>query len=182
MSEAISAEELSKEAQRAYNSKDYLSAAKSYQAAARSHQQNQDQLAAAELLNNACVAYLQAGEPEPAFECAQGTDQTFAEAGDLRRQAIAIGNLGSVYEARGEYESAAEAYQSSVELLEKIDDHELLPEVLKSLSSVQLRQGQQIEALASMQAGLDKMGKSGIKHKLIQKLLQTPFKIFNRTA
>ena len=132
MVETISPSDLRKAAERDYKQKDYLSAAKSYQVAAECYSQPGEQLTPAELFNNACVAYLQAGEPEAAFQAALDTDITFSEAGDTLRQAIALGNQAAAYEALGQLESAAEAYETSSELLKVIDDQELRSVVMQS--------------------------------------------------
>lgn len=182
MEEAFSARELTLEAERAYKANDFLGAAKSYQAAAQCCSQSQDQLTAAEMLNNASVAYLQADEPEIALEITLGTDEVFAAAGDKRRQAIALGNQGSAFEALGKLEDAAEAYQASADLLMEIDDRELRPAVMQSLSAVQLRLGKQMEALATMGAGLDQVENPGIKQKILQKILRSPLSLFNRLS
>jgi tetratricopeptide (TPR) repeat protein len=182
MVETYSPEELKKEAERAYKKKGFLAAAKGYQAAAEGFTQKDAQLEAAEMLNNASVAYLQAEQPESALDAALDTDQTFAAAGDQRRQAIALGNQAAAYEALDELDSAAEAYQSSSELLKEIGDQELRPSVMQSLSAVQLRQGQQMEALVTMQAGLEEIENPGIKQKLLKKVLRSPFSYFNRLS
>jgi hypothetical protein len=104
----------------------------------------------------------------------------FADAGDLRRQAIALGNQAAAYEALGELEAAAGAYQESSRLLKEIGDHELRPAVMQSLSAVQLRLGQQMDALVTMQAGLEEIEKPNLKQKLVKKILRSPFSYFNR--
>ena len=180
MGEAITIEQLKNEADRAYNSKDYLAAAKSYSAAADGYAQIDEQLQAAEMHNNASVAYLQANQPGEALESAQDTDQVFADAGDLRRQAIALGNQAAAYEALDQLEAAAKAYQESSNLLKEIGDHDLRPTVMQSLSAVQLRLGQQMDALVTMQAGLEEIEKPNLKQKLVKKILRSPFNYFNR--
>jgi len=69
-----------------------------------------------------------------------------------------------------------------LELLKEIGDQELRPMVMKSLSAVQLRLGQQMEALVTMQAGLDDVENPGLKQKLIKKVLRSPFSYFNRLS
>ena len=182
MEETFSPQELKKDGERAYKKKDYLSAAKAFQAAAEGYSQNGAQLEAAEMLNNASVAYLQADQPKSALEAALDTDETFAAAEDLRRQAIALGNQAAANEALDELDAAAQAYQKSAELLKEIGDHELRPTVMQSLSAVQLRQGQQMEALVTMQAGLDEVENPGIKQKLLKKVLRSPFSYLNRLS
>ena len=180
MGEAITIEQLKKEAERAYQSKDYLAAAQAFNAAADGYSQLGDGIQAAEMHNNASVAYLQADQPEKALESALDTDQVFAEAGDSRRQAIALGNQAAAYEALGQMEAAARAYQASAELLKEIGDHELRPTVMQSLSAVQLRLGQQMDALVTMQAGLEEIEKPNLKQKMVKKILRSPFSYFNR--
>ena len=182
MVKAISPGELKQEAERAYKKKNYHTAAKSFQAAAEGYTQIGEPLEAAEMLNNASVAYLQAKQPESALETALNTDEIFAAANDKRRQAIALGNQAAAYEALSQLETAADAYQVSSELLKEIGDKELRPIVMQSLSAVQLRLGQQMEALVTMQAGLDEIENPGLKQRLIKKVLRSPFSYFNRLS
>ena len=79
-------------------------------------------------------------------------------------------------------DSAVRAYQDSSELLKEIGDQELRPTVMHSLSAVQLRQGQQMEALFTMQAGLDEIENPGIKQKILKKVLRSPLSYFNRLS
>ncbi len=182
MVETISPGELKQEAKRAFKNKNYLAAAKAFQAAAEGYTQIGDQLEAAEMLNNASVAYLQGEKPESALENALNTDKTFAAAGDPRRQAIALGNQAAAFEALDQLDSAAQAYQASSDLLKEIGDQELHPAVMQSLSAVQLRQGRQMDALATMQSGLEQIENPGLKQKLLKKVLRSPFRYFNRLS
>ena len=182
MGEAITAGELTKEAKKAYHQEDFLAAAKAYQAASQSYSQGNDYLSAAEMSNNASVAFLRAEKPDSALQTALETDQVFAEAGDLRRQAIALANQAAAYEAMGKLVEAEQAYQSSAELLKQIGDQELRPTLLKSLSAVQLRLGNRMEAVATMRSGLDQTENPGIIQKLVYKIFKTPFDYFNRLS
>ena len=132
------------------------------------------------MYNNASVAYLKGDQPEEALQSALDTDQVFAEAGDLRSQAISLGNQAAAYEALGQLENAAKAYQASADLLKEIGDHELRPIVMQSLSALQLRMGQKMEALVTMQAGLEEIEKSSLKQKLAKKILRSPFSYLHR--
>lgn len=180
MGETITAVELSREAKKAYQQEDYLTAAQAYQAASQSYTQSHEPLLAAEMSNNASVAYLQANKPESALKYALQTDEVFAEAGDLRRQAIALANQAAAYEALDQFPEAELAYQSSADLLKPLNEQELRPVVLKSLSAVQLRLGKQMEAISTMQSGLDQVEKPGIIQKLMRRILNIPFNYFNQ--
>jgi tetratricopeptide (TPR) repeat protein len=170
------------EAKNAYLRKDFSAAADAYQAAAASFSSKGDELSAAEMKNNASVAYLQAGNAELALDSALITDQVFASVGDTRRQAIALGNQAAAYEALGQLEAAAKAYESSSDLLKLIGDKELRPTVMRSLSSIQLRLGRQMEALVTMQAGLNQIENPSLMQRLMKKIIQSPFNYFNRSS
>lgn len=180
MVEAVSTEEFINEAQNAYKRKDFHTAAGAYQAAAANFSARGIQTSAAEMKNNASVAFLQSGDAESALRIALNTDQVFAETGDTRRQAIALGNQAAAYEALGQLEAAARAYETSAELLKMIGDQELRPVVMQSLSSIQLRLGRQMDALVTMRAGLDQIEKPNLKQRIMKKIFQSPFNYFNR--
>lgn len=180
MGNVTNPEDLKHEADHAYEQKDYASAAQAFLAAADGYLQAQDQYSAAEMKNNASVAYLMGNQPQLALESALETDQVFIAAGDVKRQAIAVVNQAAAYEALGQLEQALEGYQSAADLLKEIDDQELRPSVMQALSAVQLRLGQKMDALVSMQAGLEAVEKPSLKQKLVKKILQSPFSYFNR--
>ena len=71
---------------------------------------------------------------------------------------------------------AIELYQQSSDLLKSIDDKELRVYVLKCLSALQVRTGDQLQAMASMEAALQIQKKLTPKEKFLKKLLGIPFK------
>ena len=76
----------------AFANKKYDEAASSFSEAASAYEALDDPLNAAEMKNNLSVALLQAGKAQEAYDAAAGTDEVFAQAGDLKRQAMAFGN------------------------------------------------------------------------------------------
>jgi hypothetical protein len=72
----------------------------------------------AELLNNCGVAYLRIGNGKSALQAIEATPATFAAAGDVRRQGLALGNLGDALEAVGRKQEAADVFMQSADLLE----------------------------------------------------------------
>lgn len=178
MSETLSPIQLAKESQKAYKRGEYLKSAQGFQAAAEGYQAIGNHLEAAEMLNNSSVAYIQAGDADSALIAVEGTAETFAAAGDLRRQGMALGNLGTALEASERLEEALEAYQQSSELLKLAGESNLRANVMQSLSALQLRTGHQLEALATMQTGLESLEKPNPQQRALKKLLQMPFKLF----
>jgi tetratricopeptide (TPR) repeat protein len=176
MASAITPKQIADQAQSEYRQKKYMEAANTYLAAARVYQDNGDTLSSAEMLNNASVSHLQADDPQAALDAVSGTAEIFAEAGDLRRQGLALGNLGSALEALDRLEEAAQMYQRSGEILQEAGEHQLRANVMQSLSALQLRTGRQLEALVSMQSGLETIERPNPKQRFLKKLLRVPYK------
>jgi len=180
MSEALSVENLAKEAKATYQRGDYLEAAKKFEAARHAYEAANDVLNAAEMGNNASVAFLQANEAEMAYKSVEGTSEIFSQAGDLRRQGMALGNLASALEALDRNEEAMEIYQQSAAVFEQAGEDQLRATVLQSLSMLQFRSGKQLQALASMQNGLDGVKQPTIKQSFLKKLLRIPVDVATR--
>ena len=180
MSDAVSPEKLTKEGKSAYQNGDYQAAAQAFEAAQQAYLSQGDKLTAAELANNCSVAYLQAGDGQAALKAVEGTDAIFAEAGDLRRQGMALGNLASALEAIDRTEEAVEAYLQSASVLEQAGEDQLRANVMHSLSMLQFRSGKQLQALASMQSGLEGVKRPSPKQSLLKKLINIPVDMLTR--
>jgi tetratricopeptide (TPR) repeat protein len=174
--EIMDPKQLADEGQAAYNRADYLSAAQLYKAAADSHNSADQKLLASEMSNNCSVAYLKAGKPEKALEAVSGTDQLFAENGDVLRQAMALGNRAAALEGLNQLEEAMAAYQQSADLLNSLGEAELRAYVLQAMSAIQLRRGQYLEAYTTMGTGVMGLDKPNLTQKLLRSLMQLPFK------
>lgn len=180
MDETATPKELEGKAKAAYRREEYSEAARIYEAAAQAYQAGDDEVTAAEMLNNACVAYLQAEAPQEALRSVTGTPQVFEAQGDLRNYGLALGNLGTALDELGRFEEAADAYVQSAEALQQAGETDLRLHVLKSLSSLQMRSGKQIQALITMQSGLEGIEKPTIKQKALKRILRLPFDYLNR--
>jgi len=167
-----------KQAQTAYQKGDYQQAADLFQAAALAYQAQGQPAMAAEMANNQSVALLQAGEAQAALDAATGTDVVFEGEGDRLKKAMAIGNQAAALDALGRLEEAEEHYQHCAELLFKLGEEQMRAQVMQALSSLQLRSGRQLEALASMQAGLDTLERPTMRQRFLKRLLSIPKKIF----
>ena len=181
MSETISPNQLVKEAKKAYEMGSFVESAHAFEAAAQAFLSSGDELMASEMRNNSSVAFLQAGEAEAALQAVEGTAEIFAQADDTRRQGMALGNLGAALEALSRVGESMEAYLQSAELLKQAGEADLRMHVMRSLSALQLRSGLQIEALATMQAGLEGVEKPSPKQRLLKRLLNIPSKLLNKS-
>ena len=174
--EIIGPQQLAEEAQAEYNQGEYLSAAKLYKAAADGYLSVGDELLAAEMANNCSVSFLKGGKAESALQAVADTDKVFASKGDVLRQAMALGNQAAALEGLKKLENAVILYGQSAELLKQLGESELRAYVLQSISSIQLRRGQYLEAYGTMGEGVMGLDKPGLKQKLLKSLMQLPFK------
>lgn len=180
MVKATTPQQLSKEGKAAYQKSDYLEAAQAFEAAQAGFEAAGEKLDAAEAANNASVAYLQNGDGEAALRSVQGSAAIFAEAGDLRRQGMALANQGAALEALERNEDALQAYEQAAKILEQAGEDQLRVQVMQSVSMLQLNMGRQLQALASMQAGLEGVRRPTPKQAMLKRLLQIPIEMVTR--
>jgi tetratricopeptide (TPR) repeat protein len=162
-----------------YQAGNYPAALDAFSTAKDAYLTNGDLLAAAEMQNNICLVQLKLGDPQAGWAAVAKTDEVFSKAGDLRRQALALGNQAAALDALGKREQAVEKYQACSDLLKQVGDKENRAAVLQSLSQLQLRMGRQLEAMATMQIALDNKPKLSFKERFLDKLLKVPFRFFN---
>ncbi len=167
-------------AKTAYEDEDYPRAAELYKAVENEFASSGDSLSAAEMANNRSVALLKAGDARGALQAVEGTEAIFFQANDVKRQAMALANKAAALDALKQFPKALELYEQSSELLKQIGENELRAYVLKSISSIQLRQGKQLEAIVSMQASLDNKPNPGVKDRFMKRLIQQVFKLLSR--
>ena len=131
----------------------------------------------AEMANNCCVAFLQAGEPQAALDAVSGADVVFRITGDPKRQAMSLGNKGAALEALGHLEEAEQIYWEAAEIFSELGESELRLPLMQSISAIQLRTGRQLQAVASMYAGVENIKKPTIKQRFLRHLLRIPLDI-----
>lgn len=180
MKDKHDADQYAKDGAQAYQRKDYSTAASAFQSASQAFAVLGDQFGAAEMANNQSVALLQNGEAQAALDAVAGTELIFARAGDVLHQAMALGNAAAALEALDRLEESLELYTQCADLLKEIGETQVRADVMQSLSALQLRLGRRLQAIATMQAGLDGLEKPSIKQRVARKLLETPFKLMNR--
>ena len=139
-----------------------------------------DPLAEAEAANNLSVALLQAGRPDEALRAVEGSPEAFDRLGDSARAAQALGNLASALEACGDLVAAEGAYTQALQRFTELDDREAQATILSSLSQLQLKRGRPIDALTTMQAGLERKPRRGLRDRWVQRLLALPSRLLGR--
>ncbi len=179
MNEVLSPRQITREAKSAYRAGDYAAAAQSFEAARQGYLSADDIVMAAEMANNCSVSLLQAGDKDGALTAVEGTETVFLEAGDRKRQAMALGNQAAALEALDRLEKAEQAYWKSAEILKEIGEKDLRLSVMQSISALQLRTGRQLQAIASMYAGVENIDKPTPKQRFLKRLLGIPMQLLN---
>lgn len=172
--------ESSKAGNSSYKKGEYIKAAQHFEDAAQGFDVHEKTSEAAEMRNNQSVALLQAGDANEALQAAVGTDGIFANAAETRLQAMALGNIAAALDELDRYEEAEETYLRSAKIFDNIGEDKLRANVMQSLSKLQLRTGRQLQALATMQSGVDEIKRPNLRQRMLKKLLKTPLKLLNR--
>jgi tetratricopeptide (TPR) repeat protein len=158
----------------------FADAAEAFRVVQEGHGAAHDPSAAAEAANNRSVALLQAGRPEEARRAVMGTPEIFDLAGDAARAAQAVGNLATAAEACGDQAEAEGGYREAARRFAELGDAESQALVLASLSQLQLTRGRPLEALSTMQAGLERRPRRGLRDRWLQQLLKLPSRLLGR--
>jgi tetratricopeptide (TPR) repeat protein len=124
-----------------YEKGNYSIAADLFSQAAQAYASAQDELNAAEMKNNQSVALLQAGKAKDALQATEGTEEIFENAGDLRRQAVAIGNRAAALEGLKKWKDALAEYDRAASLFEQAGAGDMHSVVRKAAANLNLKRG-----------------------------------------
>jgi tetratricopeptide (TPR) repeat protein len=164
--------QLDAQGKRAFQNKKFIEAADLFQQAAKGYTLGRAGLLAAEMMNNASVAFLQAGKAHEALEAAQGTDEIFASANDIKRQAIALGNQAAALEELAKHDEAIEKYEQSANLFNQIGEGDLRAMVLKSSAAIKLKTGKITDSAFRMIGSLEAKNNPSFFERILKFLLR----------
>ena len=167
-------------AKSAFEQGDFEAAVNGFTAARDEYHQAGELLMATEMANNLSVALLQLGRPEESLAQVRGTPQVFLEAEDTNRAATALGNLASALEATGDLEGAESALEESIRLFKEVGEKDHLLHAARALSQLQLRRGQPLEAVSSMQTGLEGQARLSLRSRVLRSILSIPSRLLGR--
>ena len=176
------ASSLSDKAFAAYRKKDFTTASEVFSECIHLLDDQQDALAAAEMRNNLSVVLLELKKAHESLKMVEGTDLVFAAAGDIRRQAMALGNIGTAQQALGLLSEALTSFEQSAELFKQTNEKEMRSITLKKIADLQLKTGKQFQALASLDASYDQQEKKSLKKRILQSFLGTLIKKITRRS
>jgi len=173
-------DQLSSQAMHLYQDEEFDQAASLFEQAAQAYQQAGNALKYAEEKNNQSVALLRAGNPGGAYLASRGTEEVFARANDPIRQAKALGNQAAALEAQKKLSEAISLYSQAADILKSNNEPDLASLLLKSVSSIRMRQGKMLESLMMMRQALSLKSHLTLREKLIKSLSDFAFKLLNR--
>jgi tetratricopeptide (TPR) repeat protein len=147
--------QLAEQGKLAFKNKNFDEAAELFNQSAEGYAAAADGLMSAEMRNNISVALLQAGKSQESLTAALGTDQVFADAKDIKRQGMALGNQAAALEALNRYDEAVEKYDLAAELFNQVGEGDLRALVMKSSAAIKLRKGKVTDSAFKMMGSLD---------------------------
>lgn len=174
------AEELAEQGRKSYQAGQYASAARQFEQAALLYHQADQPVQAAEMKNNCSVAHLKHGDHAEALDAVLGSAAVFQQAGLLCQQAMALANQAAALEGLQRFEEAITLYQQADQILSACGEHELRAIVLHALAAVQLRSGQQIQALAAAQTALSLQHNLTLRQRVLARLFGTANRLLGR--
>lgn len=160
--------QLDAQGKQAFQEKRFDEAAEYFRQAAEGYTLERAILLAAEMKNNMSVALLQAGKPQASLDAALGTDEAFAGANDIKRQAMAVGNQAAALEELKRYEEALERYERSAELFRQAGEDDLRSMVMKSAAAIKLKTGNITESAFKMMGSLDAKRTPGFFERILK--------------
>jgi tetratricopeptide (TPR) repeat protein len=164
--------QLAEQGKQAFAAKNFDQAASLFAEAASAYTAQDGALDAAEMKNNLSVALLQAGNAKAAYDAAAGTDQIFAQAGDVKRQAMAFGNQAAALEALKKPDQALEAYERSAALFAEAGESEMRSIVLQSAAALKLRRGKMMDSALAMIGSVESTKKPNLMQRFLRFLLR----------
>lgn len=164
--------QLAEQGKQAFAARDFNRAASLFSEAASAYATQDDTLNAAEMKNNLSVALLQSGNPKGAYEAAEGTDEIFAQAGDVKRQAMAFGNQAAALEGLKKMDQALEAYERSAALFAEAGESEMRSMVLQSVAAIKLRRGKMLDSALSMIGSVEATKKPNLMQRFLRFILR----------
>lgn len=136
-----------------------------------------DSVSVAEMKNNIGVCLQMQGKAEEAIKEIEGTAKVFAEQGKLEYEAMALGNEASALEDLKRFDEALSLYEQAEKLLDKEPKSEIRSIILKRISAIELKKGNQMASLASMNIALNSDPNPSKKEKSLRNVLTKFFRL-----
>jgi tetratricopeptide (TPR) repeat protein len=137
----MDANALAEQAKEKYAAGDHRAAAGLFAQAAQAYAAANDALNSAEMKNNQSVALLQGGKAKEALQATEGTEDIFKNAGDLKRQGIAIANRAAALQGLKKLNDAVLEYNRAAEIFEQAGEGDMHSMVRQATAEIFLKRG-----------------------------------------
>jgi len=155
-----------------YEKGNYLAAADLFAQAVQTFTSAQDELNAAEMKNNQSVALLQAGKAKEALQATDGTEAVFQQAGDIKRQGIAVSNRAAALEGLKKWKEALAEYDRAAALFEQIGEGDMHSIVRKAAADINLRHGRIVDSQMDVYDSLRLVKKPTLSQRIMKFLMR----------
>lgn len=174
--DAINPNTLAEKGKQEYAQENYLAAAKLFSQAAQAYTLKKDALNAAEMKNNQSVALLQTGNAKEALEATDGTEEIFQNAGDIKRQGIAVSNRAAALEGLKKWKEALAEYDRAASLFEQAGEGDMHSIVRKAAANINLKRGKLTDSQMDVFDSLRLVEKPTLLQRIMKFLVRMGFR------
>ena len=167
---------LAEQGKKEYEQENYPAAANLFGQAAQAYMLAKDALNAAEMKNNQSVALLQAGKAKEALQATDGTEEIFQQAGDIKRQGIAISNRAAALEGMKKWKEALAEYDRAASLFEEIGEGDMHSMVRKAAANLNLKRGRLTDSQMDVFDSLRLVEKPTLLQRIMKFLVRMGFR------
>ena len=156
---------------------DYDEAKTHFEAALEAARAEKNRKKEAEALNDLGVIRKEMNDLDGAFNVLQQALDIYGDLEDDKGEGITLGNLGKVEEAAGKTEDAIQSYIEAAAIFEEIGEPDMAMYCWQALSRLKMNQKDWLGAIGAYEEGIAHLPDNSFKKKVLQKVLQVPFKI-----
>ena len=171
MDEVMSAQDTKEEGLRLFQEGLYPEAAEKFEQAREMFVAEEDEVEAAEMLNNLGVVHRMQRDWDKAIAALEEARAAFTRLCDRNREAQVLGNLGGLYAGQGKRDMAKECLQEAAGLFGELGDEQRHGETLLALGVQHWKSGDRQEGLVTYQAGLETLKEPSVGQKALRSLL-----------
>ena len=172
MGEEMVGRELKAEGKRLYEEGLYDEAIAKYEQARKAFVAEENEVEAAEMINNLGVLYRLQHKWDEALSALEEARSIFVRLGDRSREAQTLGNMSVAYTGLRQREKAQECLRQAADIFADLNDKERQSEVLLELGTQMWKTGDRQAGLATYESGLQMTPKPSIKQKTLRGLLR----------
>jgi tetratricopeptide (TPR) repeat protein len=170
MGETATAQDLKQEGLRLFHEGLYEEAAAKFEQAREMFTAEENEIEAAEMVNNLGVIYRSQDKWDEAIAALEEARAAFVKLGDRSREAQTLGNLGGLYAEKRDREKAQESLRQAADIFKEIGDVQHQGETLVSLAEQQMKTGKRQEGVATYMAGVQLQKKPPFRQKAMRSL------------